>query len=34
MGEVDKRGKLDEEPFSYKVSKDKKSLSTGMERWL
>ncbi|MBP1753859.1 MAG: hypothetical protein H6Q59_257 [Firmicutes bacterium] len=24
MGEVDKRGKLDEEPFSYKVSKDKK----------
>ena len=24
MGEVDKRGKLEEEPFSYKVSKDKK----------
>ncbi len=24
MGEVDKRGKLNEEPFSYKVSKDKK----------
>lgn len=24
MGEVDKRGKLDEEPFSYNVSKDKK----------
>ncbi len=24
MGEIDKRGKLEEEPFSYKVSKDKK----------
>lgn len=24
MGEVDKRNKLDEEPFSYNVSKDKK----------
>lgn len=24
MGEEDKRGKLEEEPFSYKVSKDKK----------
>lgn len=24
MGEVDKRGKLEEEPFSYRVSKDKK----------
>lgn len=24
MGEIDKRGKLDEEPFSYKISKDKK----------
>jgi hypothetical protein len=24
MGEVDKRNKLDDEPFSYSVSKDKK----------
>lgn len=24
MNEVDKRNRLDEEPFSYKVSKDKK----------
>ena len=24
MGEVDKRNRLDEEPFSYKVSKDNK----------
>ncbi|QLY81519.1 hypothetical protein HZF06_08020 [Clostridium intestinale] len=24
MGEVDKRNRLDEEPFSYNVSKDKK----------
>lgn len=24
MGEVDKRNKLDEEPFSYRVSKDNK----------
>ena len=24
MGEIDKRGKLEEEPFSYHVSKDKK----------
>ena len=24
MGEIDKRGRLEEEPFSYKVSKDKK----------
>ena len=26
MGEVDKRNKLDEEPFAYKVSKDNKIL--------
>lgn len=24
MGEIDKRNKLDEEPFSYHISKDKK----------
>lgn len=24
MGEIDKRGKLEEEPFSYRVTKDKK----------
>jgi hypothetical protein len=26
MGEVDKRGRLEEEPFSYSITKDKKVL--------
>lgn len=32
MSEIDKRGKLDEEPFSYRVTKDKRVMLYWQER--
>lgn len=33
MGEIDKRNRLDEEYFSYKVSKDKKVFLYWITSW-